>query len=101
MVDVKSLLLKKSEKKAQTRLVMKDVNRDLLIALLAIPVYGKDARDEEILSVIINAGHSEADEIMARIRAAYDEKVAAKKIKKLKGGAVVDDEGYYVLVPRR
>lgn len=101
MADVRSLLLKKSEQKAAKKLVLKDVNRSLMVALLAIPTYGKEARDEEILSIIINAGKvTDTTDLMDRIRANYDKKVAEKKIKKTKDG-VRDIDGFFVLVPRR
>ena len=99
MPDVRAMLQAKSEKKAQKHLVLKDVNRDLIIALFAIPVYGKEARDEEILSVIINAGSAEISDRMGRIRADYDQRVKDKKIKKTKDG-VRDTDGFMVLVPR-
>lgn len=98
-VNVKALLIAKSENKAKSQLVMKDVNRDLIVALLAIPVYGKEARDEEILSVIINAGAADVSDIMLRIREEYDKKVKEKRVKKTKNG-VVDTDGFMVLVPR-
>ena len=98
-VNVKALLTAKSENKAKSQLVMKDVNRDLIVALLAIPVYGKEARDEEILSVIINAGAADVSDIMLRIREEYDKKVKEKRVKKTKSG-VVDTDGFMVLVPR-
>lgn len=99
MPDVRAMLQAKSDKKAQKYLVLKDVNRDLIIALFAIPVYGKEARDEEILSVIINAGSAEISDLMGRIRADYDQRVKDKKIKKTKDG-VRDTDGFMVLVPR-
>ena len=99
MPDVRAMLQAKSEKKAQKHLVLKDVNRDLIIALFAIPVYGKEARDEEILSVIINAGSAEISDLMGRIWADYDQRVKDKKIKKTKDG-VRDTDGFMVLVPR-
>lgn len=98
-VNVKALLTAKSENKAKSQLVMKDVNRDLIVALLAIPVYGKEVRDEEILSVIINAGAADVSDIMLRIREEYDKKVKEKRVKKTKNG-VVDTDGFMVLVPR-
>lgn len=99
MPDVRAMLQAKSEKKAHKHLVLEDVNRDLIIALFAIPVYGKEARDEEILSVIINAGSAEVSDLMTRIRADYDQQVKDKKIKKTKDG-VRDTDGFMVLVPR-
>lgn len=101
-VDVRALLMKKDEEKNRSnkRVVMKDVNRDLMVALLAIPVYGKEARDEEILSVIINAGVHEVSDQIAKIRENYNKLVAEKKVKKTKAGGVRDLDGYMVLVPR-
>lgn len=102
MADVRALLMKKGEEKknAGKRLVMKDVNRDLMIALLAIPVYGKEARDEEILSVIINAGVNDVRDQITKIRENYNKLLAEKKIKKTKAGGVRDTDGFMVLVPR-
>jgi len=98
-VDIRSMLLKKQEGK-KSKLVLKDVNRGLLISLLAIPVYGKEARDEEILSVIINAGAPvNLADTMTKIREHYNSLVNEKKVKKTKTG-VRDNEGFLVLVPR-
>ena len=97
MSDIRSMLLAKSENKK--KLVLKDVNRDLIIALLAIPVYGKEARDEEILSVIINSGAVQANKYIEQIRARYNERLKNKEIKRTKTG-VRDLDGFRVLVPR-
>ncbi|MCM1295011.1 MAG: hypothetical protein NC311_05670 [Muribaculaceae bacterium] len=101
-MDVRALLMKKSEEKSNSnrRVVMKDVNRDLMVALLAIPVYGKEARDEEILSVIINAGTHDVSDTITKLRENYNKLVAEKKVKKTKAGGVRDLDGYMVLVPR-
>ena len=101
MADVRALLLKKSEEKSKNhgRVVLKDVNRDLMIALLAIPVYGKEARDEEILSVIINSGVGDMTKLIDKFRENYNKLVAEKKVKKTKSG-VRDLDGFMVLVPR-
>lgn len=101
-MDVRALLLKKSEEKSHKnkRVVLKDVNRDLMVALLAIPVYGKEARDEEILSVIINAGVNDVTRQLDKIRENYNRMVREKKVKKTKAGGVRDTDGYMVLVPR-
>lgn len=98
-VDIRSMLLKKQEGK-KSKLVLKDVNRGLLISLLCLPVYGKEARDEEILSVIINAGApANLADTMTKIREHYNNLVNEKKVKKTKTG-VRDNEGFLVLVPR-
>lgn len=100
MADIKSMILKKHENKAGKKLVLRDVNRGLITALLAIPIYGKDARDEEILSVIINAGASPSDRLLANMKKRYDEMVKNKQLKKTKAG-VRDLDGFIVLVPKR
>ena len=93
------MLLKKQEGK-KSKLVLKDVNRSLLISLLCLPVYGKEARDEEILSVIINAGAPvDMADTMKKIREHYNQLVKDKKVKKTKTG-VRDTDGFLVLVPR-
>ena len=98
-MDVKSLLLKKQEK-ASKKLIMKDVNRPLIIALLSIPVYGKEVRDEEILSVIINAGTNDFfTKKMSQIKDAYNTRLKNKELKKTKDG-VVDSDGFMVLIPK-
>lgn len=97
--NVRSMIMEKSESKHRNRLVMKDVDRALIISLLAIPVYGKEARDEEILSVIINAGEADTSDLMAKIRENYNRRLKAKEIKKTKNG-VFDADGFMVLVPR-
>lgn len=99
-VDVRALLLEKSEKKsAGKKVVLKDVNRALMVSLFAISVYGKEARDEEILSVIINAGADAGDVAIKKIRDNYNKLVAEKKVKKTKTG-VRDTDGFLILVPR-
>lgn len=99
-VDVRALLLEKSEKKsAGKKVVLKDVNRALMVSLFAISVYGKEARDEEILSVIINAGADVGDVAIKKIRDNYNKLVAEKKVKKTKTG-VRDTDGFLILVPR-
>lgn len=99
-VDVRALLLEKSEKKsAGKKVVLKDVNRALMVSLFAISVYGKEARDEEILSVIINAGADAGDVAIRKIRDNYNKLVAEKKVKKTKTG-VRDTDGFLILVPR-
>ena len=97
-MDIKAMLLEKQEKTGK-KLVMKDVNRGLVTALLAIPVYGKEARDEEILSVIINAGMKGSAELMNKIRENYKKFTSEHKVKKQKD-VYLDDEGYMVLVPK-
>ena len=54
--EIRSILMKKqNEKTKHNRLVLKDVNADLITALLAVPVYGKDARDEYLYDMDCHA----------------------------------------------
>lgn len=97
-VDLKALIAKKQEGKLKSsKLVMKDINRQLVTALLALPVYGKDARDEEILTIIINGGVQSS--YMDRIKEGFTKRLEAGEIKKTKG-EYRDKEGFLVLVPR-
>lgn len=101
-VSIRELLQSKENKKANSELVLKDINRDLIVALLAIPVYGKHARDEEILSIIINANasaNSTRNKYLEKFREHYNQLLKDKKIKKTKTG-VRDTDGFLVLVPR-
>lgn len=101
-VSIRELLQSKENKKANSELVLKDINRELIVALLAIPVYGKHARDEEILSIIINAGAPASDvrdKYLDAFRERYNQLLKDKKIKKTKNG-VRDTDGFIVLVPK-
>lgn len=99
--EIRSILMKKqNEKTKHNRLVLKDVNADLITALLAVPVYGKDARDEEILSIIINAGTLSFQSVISKIKKEFEEKLKGKQLKKSKDGFVRDKEGFIVLKPR-
>lgn len=96
--DIRAMIAKKqAEKMKDSHLVLKDVNRDLITALLALPVYGKEARDEEILTIIINGGVT--SNYMEKIRGDFTAKVESHEIKKVKG-EYRDSEGFLVLVPR-
>ena len=97
-VDIRAMIAKKQEDKLKSsKLVMKDVNRDLIVALLALPVYGKEARDDEILSIIINGGVESS--YMDKIRAQFNTRLENHEIKKVKG-EYRDSDGFMVLVPR-
>ena len=99
MPNIRAMLMEKSESKQRSKLILKDVDRSLIISLLAIPVYGKEARDEEILSVILNAGGVDRSGLMDKIRENYNRRLKAKELKKTKNG-VIDKDGFTVLVPR-
>lgn len=95
-VDIRAMLQKKHEKK-NSKLVMKDVNRGLIIALTALPVYGKEVRDEEILSIIINGG-AKSNCVYDQIKDNFNKRLQNKEIKKVKG-EYRDTDGFLVLVP--
>ncbi len=97
-LDIRAMISKKQEDKInKNKLVLRDVNRDLLIALTALPVYGKDVRDEEILTIIINGGVRTS--CYQTIKERFNERLVNKEIKKVKG-EYRDDKGFLVLVPR-
>jgi len=96
--DIRAMISAKQEKSNNgKKLVLKDIHRNLIIALTALPVYGKEVRDEEILTIIINGGVTST--VLERIRDHYNARLKSKELKKVKG-EVVDADGYRVLVPR-
>lgn len=95
--DIRAIIAKKQSKKNSSKLVLKDIHRDLIIALTALPVYGKEVRDEEILSIIINGGLQTS--YYDRIKKNFKTRVDSKEIKKAKG-EYRDTEGFLVLAPR-
>ena len=97
-VNIRAMIAKKQEEKMKSsHLVMKDVNSDLIVALLALPVYGKEARDDEILTIIINGGVEST--YLDKIRDNFNSRVEKHEIKKVKG-EYRDADGFLVLVPR-
>lgn len=97
--QIKAILMKKQEKR-ERKLVMQDVNADLIVALMAIPVYGKEARDEEILSIIINSGSLTFQSMIDKIKDEFNKNVKEKKLKKSKDGFLRDKDGFIHLKPR-
>ena len=97
--QIEALLMKKHNKQKPKQLMLQDVNRDLIVALLAVPVYGKDARDEEILSIIINSGTMTLRTLVGDIKKEFESKVKAKTLKKGKDGFMRDKEGFIHLKP--
>lgn len=100
--QIRAILLKKQNQRdtRAKRLLLQDVNRDLIVALLAIPVYGKDARDEDILSIIINPGSLGFQKVLEQIKSEFDSGVKAKELKKAKDGFIRNKEGFIRLTPR-
>ena len=97
-VDLKALIAKKQEDRMKgSELVLKDINRELITALLALPVYGKDARDEDILTIIINGGIDTP--LLKKWRDRVQSQLEAGEIKKTKG-EYRDKDGFVVLIPR-
>lgn len=101
-MDIKAMLLKKQQDRMKNKsLVFQDVNRPLVLALLGISVYGKDARDEDIMSIIIN-GTTDVhdDDIVDQIKTNHDKLVKGKQLKKGKDGMYRNKEGFIILTPR-
>lgn len=97
-VDIKAMIMKKqNDKLKSSKLVMKDINRELITALIALPVYGKEVRDEEILTIIINGGVEPPR--IDKIRSDFSKRLDKQEVKKVKG-EYRDNEGFLVLVPR-
>lgn len=97
---IRAMLMKKNGGEKPSKLLLRDVNKDLIVALLAVPVYGKDARDEDILSIIINPGSLQFDSLIGKIKSAFETEVKAKNLKKSKDGFTRDKDGFIHLKPR-
>jgi hypothetical protein len=96
--DIKAAIMKKQDDRMKkSKMTLTDVNRSLIIALTALPVYGKDVRDEEILTLIINGGVQST--YLDKMREDFQRKLDAKEIKKTKDG-YRNTEGFLVLQPR-
>ena len=96
--DIKSAIMKKQDDRMKkSKLTLTDVNRSLIIALTALPVYGKDVRDEEILTLIINGGVQST--YLDKMRDSFQRRLDSKEIKKTKDGKR-ETEGFLVLQPR-
>lgn len=103
IADIRAMLRQKQEKNETTKLALKDIHRDLIVALTAITIYGKEARDEEILSIIINGTAPEAKKTptyLERITESFNARMAKKEIKKV-NGEYRDANGFLVLVPAK
>ena len=53
MANVKDLIAQKRNKEIATNIELKDINKDLILSLFAVSLFGKDAHDEEILTIIL------------------------------------------------
>lgn len=54
-IDIKARLKQKASVPRLT-LALDDVNRDLIVSLFSVAIYGAEARDEEIHNIIIGGG---------------------------------------------
>ena len=93
----------RNKRRMKPRSALKDIHRDLIVALTAITIYGKEARDEEILSIIINGTAPEAKKTptyLERITESFNARLAKKEIKKV-NGEYRDANGFLVLVPAK
>lgn len=94
-MDIKARLLKKASI-PKTALALDDVNRDLIVSLFSVGVYGAEARDEEIHNIIIGGGVlvKDAGKIL---REEYD--AIKNTLKRGKDGMMRDKQGFIVLEP--
>lgn len=100
-VDIRAMIEEKNKDKSNNKkLILKDVNHDLIIALLALPVYGKDVRNEEILSIIVNDDIGKMKKLKKQIKEEYEASMKGKKLKKTKQGYMIDSGGRVVLTPK-
>ena len=95
-MDILSKL--KESKKQSKRLVLEDINRPLFTALFGVSVYGKKARDEEIMELIVG----QRTDPMVQIRENFCAKMKAEGAtwKKEKDGTIRNERGFLVLQPK-
>lgn len=94
-IDIRARLKQKATV-PKTTLALDDVNRDLIVSLFSVGIYGAEARDEEIHNIIIGGGVlvKDAKKIMR------EEFNAIKStLKKGKDGVYHDKNGFIVLEP--
>lgn len=103
-MDIKSLIAQKQSKKNNKHLTVQDINHDLIVSLLAVSVYGKPARDEDILKIIINgpAKTTKFDLVLDEMRDSYQARVkeAGTKLTRKKDGTIRDENGFILLQPK-
>lgn len=97
-VDIRAAIMKKqNDKIKKTRVMLDDVNKELIIALTALPVYGKEVRDEEILTLIINGGVQSS--YLERMKKRFKAELESGEVKKVKG-EYRNKDGFIVLAPK-
>lgn len=89
--------LKESKKQAK-KLALEDVNRPLFTALFGISVYGKSARDDEIMELIVGQRTDPMVQIRENFRA--KQKAEGSTWKKEKDGTIRNERGFLVLQPK-
>lgn len=97
IIDIRARIREKSQI-PKTELTLDDVNKDLIMSLFAVDVYGAEARDEEILNIIIGGGQIIKD-ARAIMRDDFIKISKNGKLKKGKDGMLRDKDGYIVLEP--
>lgn len=101
--QIASLIEKKqADKKNRTKLTLQDVNRGLIEALTALHIYGKEVRDEEVLSLIINQSSQSGQSrntLLVKMSKRFQDRKSRGEIKKVKG-VYRDSNGFRVLEPK-
>lgn len=94
-IDIRARIRKKATT-PKTALAMEDVNRDLIVSLFAVDIYGVEARDEEIHNIIIGGGYVRID---AAKQMRKDYEAIKSTLKRGKDGMMRNPDGYIVLEP--
>lgn len=96
-IDIRARIKKKAST-PKTTLTLEDVNRDLIVSLFSVSVYGAEARDEEIHNIIIGGGVYVKD-ARQQIKKDFDAIKSSTKLTKGKDGYFRDPEGFIILEP--
>lgn len=94
-IDIKARLKKKASVPRLT-LALDDVNRDLIVSLFSVAIYGAEARDEEIHSIIIGGGELVKD-TSKKLKEEFDS--IKSTLKKKSDGQWYDKNGFIVVEP--
>lgn len=96
-IDIRARIRKKSTL-PKTTLTLEDVNRDMIVSLLSVDIYGAEAREEDILELIIGGGIV-MDSADCRKKMREDFEKIKKTLKRGKDGLWHDKDGFIVLEP--
>lgn len=101
-MTVKEMIAKKQSKKENKHLEIRDINHDLIISIFATAVYGKPARDEDILSIIIGGPGKAFERAFDKLREQHKAfmKDAGTSVKRKKNGVLLDKDGFIILQPK-